>query len=306
MNKFFMKIGRGLLFLLVLTSNTISCSDSGNEDGMVSLADMDLVYSNISIVRGATSGNTSLPGWSVTHSEIDYSISPSQAGVSVDTNGIVSVATDTVLASAVYTVTAMAKATSGKYTGSQTTTLTIEIIYAIGDTGPARGKVFYGKGSYSDGRRFLEAAPSVHPNEVEWGGYGTEVGTATAIGTGEANTKEIVKVLGNGNYTTSGNNMELNDNYAAKTCDNLKLDDYDDWFLPSKDELNELSKLYESYEDKDPNDSFVASFNESDPYWSSSENNSPFSYYGWAQNSSGFQDGLSKDEDSRVRTVRAF
>ena len=44
--------------------------------------------------------------------------------------------------------------------------------YAVGDTGPAEGIVFYDKGSYSDGWRYLEAAKSDQATRVEWGGSG--------------------------------------------------------------------------------------------------------------------------------------
>ncbi len=50
----------------------------------------------------------------------------------------------------------------------------------------------------------------------------------TAIGTGQSNTIIIVNSLG-----SSGN-------YAAKLCNDLVLNGYSDWFLPSKDELNLL------------------------------------------------------------------
>ncbi len=101
--------------------------------------------------------------------------------------------------------------------------------------------------SYSDGWRYLEAAPS-NQGEVEWGSVGTSVGgTDTAIGSGKSNTEKIVTQLGSGNY-------------AAQLCSDLELGGYDDCFLPSKDELNEL------YKQKDTVGGF-ASYD----YWSSSE-----------------------------------
>ena len=49
----------------------------------------------------------------------------------------------------------------------------------------------------------------------------------TSIGTGQANTTAIVSVQGPGSY-------------AASLCDQLVLNGYSDWFLPSKDELSLL------------------------------------------------------------------
>ena len=142
--------------------------------------------------------------------------------------------------------------------------------------------MFYDKGSYSDGWRYLETAPSDQDQgRVEWGERRTSVDdTSTAIGTGKANTEAIVTKLGNGNY-------------AAKLCYDLELGGYDDWFLPSKDELNEL------YKQKSTVGGFA-----SNSYWSSSE----YSSYGaWGQ---GFINGYQSDNykylDLHVRAVRAF
>ena len=49
--------------------------------------------------------------------------------------------------------------------------------------------------------------------------------TNTIIGSGETNTATIVSSYGNANY-------------AARVCDNLSLNGFNDWFLPSQDEFN--------------------------------------------------------------------
>lgn len=68
-------------------------------------------------------------------------------------------------------------------------------------------------------------------NTIQWGNNGIEYqetgATDTAIGTGQANTNAIINVQGTGNY-------------AASLCDNLSLNGYSDWYLPSKDELNAM------------------------------------------------------------------
>ena len=78
----------------------------------------------------------------------------------------------------------------------------------------------------------LIAAPTDQSDGVAWGCYGTLISGAdgTAIGTGSQNTADILAGC-------SGTNI------AAYLCDTLTLGGYNDWFLPSKDELN---KLYEN------------------------------------------------------------
>jgi uncharacterized repeat protein (TIGR02543 family) len=165
------------------------------------------------------------------------------------------------------------------------------IPYGVGINGPAGGWIFYDKGSYSDGWRYLEAAPygwydGGDDPRVQWGGNGTTVGgTSTAVGTGEANTEAIVAKLGAGTY-------------AAKACAEYSTTVngvvYDDWFLPSKDELN---LIYENLH--------LQGLGElsSDFYWSSSELSS---YYAWFQYfSNGHQSYNVKNYEFRVLRVRA-
>ena len=126
MNNSLRKTGGRLLLLLVLTGFLTTCSGAGGGTAKVSLDQVDLTYLGISAVAGGTGGNTSSPSWSVIHSEIDYSITPGQAGASIDANGVVTVDTNA-LDATVFTVTAKAKDGSTKYTGSQTATLFIQV-----------------------------------------------------------------------------------------------------------------------------------------------------------------------------------
>ncbi|MEI6388047.1 MAG: chitobiase/beta-hexosaminidase C-terminal domain-containing protein, partial [Spirochaetota bacterium] len=85
--------------------------------------------------------------------------------------------------------TIRAIATASGYSQSAEGTASYKETYAVGDTGPAGGIVFYDKGSVSDGWRYLEAAPSDQSAGIRWyNGTYISVSTGTAIGSGKANT----------------------------------------------------------------------------------------------------------------------
>jgi hypothetical protein len=159
-------------------------------------------------------------------------------------------------------------------------------MYAIGDTGPAGGKVFYITDGGSHG---LEAAPvdQVGPliPGAEWGCVGAFIigADGTVIGTGAQNTADILV----GCTDTP---------IAADIAAGYSLNGFSDWFLPSKDELNEL------YLNKD----VVGGLSNFGNYWSSSQLDARFS---WGQLfSNGNQGGYNKDglPGVGVRAVRAF
>ena len=140
-------------------------------------------------------------------------------------------------------------------------------VYSIGDTGPAGGLIFYDKGFYSDGWRYLEAASSDIGNSV-FGYYRPDkennnpIGTSLAVGSGKYNTERLVKYMDMDGKAYSDLSGEEVEEYAARKCLDYSYGGYDDWFLPSKDELNLLSEnLY-----KKGLGSFAGGY-----YWSSSE-----------------------------------
>ncbi len=157
------------------------------------------------------------------------------------------------------------------------------------------------------GWRYLEAAPSDLSSTYIFGYYrgsssssNTTVGTSKEIGTGKTNTKALVKAMGNTTYSSdSGTSTAV---YAAKACDSYSKEVngvvYDDWFLPSKDELKLLYTILCSL--TTPLGNFITSV-----YWSSSE----YSSYGaWSQS---FNDGSQSYNYGRsnryyVRPIRAF
>jgi uncharacterized repeat protein (TIGR02543 family) len=155
-------------------------------------------------------------------------------------------------------------------------------LYALRDTGPEGGLIFYVKeGGYSDGWMYLEAAPSDQSTAAFWGCSGTAIGTETGVGTGEQNTIDIE----NGCITADT---------AADICANLILGD---WFLPSR---YELDLMYDNLHNIDtPVGDFADNY-----YWSSSENNANGA---WTQNFlNGNQDSNLKVSYNYVRAVRAF
>ena len=151
------------------------------------------------------------------------------------------------------------------------------INYAVGDIGPSGGYIIYDKGACSEGWRYLEAAPadlrvvdgiptidsaangySSAPETYIFGQYRASDGgdnlyvngttsynaadcTNPAIGAGKTNTQLLVGSMGDEAYSSilgSGKTP----NYAARLCDILTYTvngiTYEDWFLPSIDELN--------------------------------------------------------------------
>ncbi len=285
--------------------------------GKVDLSTVALAYDNESTIT-ATLGNANItgisPSWSLASpAGIAYSIAaagidgPGTDGAGTTINidpdiGKITITDQVIVAnSGAYTVTATAGDTSPAYTEGTmaSTTITVDVTYKVGDVGPAGGKIFYVNENYETDRwRYLEVAPD-DQGAYQWGGDGREVETSTGIGTGSTNTANIVEEFGDNKVLTWSGVIEATP-YAAKICSDLVEGGYDDWFLPSKDELDELYKhkdeLYKHKED-------VGGF-EPKEYWSSSEINSN---YVWSQNfGSGDQGVFNRVGGLRVRAVRAF
>ena len=171
--------------------------------------------------------------------------------------------------------------------------------YSIGDAGPAGGLVFYDKGFYSDGWRYLEAAPS-DIGSFAFGYYRPDkennvVGTSLAVGSGMYNTERLVKYMDIEGKAYSDSSGEDVKEYAARECLDYEHGGYDDWYLPSNEELN---LMYENLCKKG-----LGSFAH-DSYWSSSED---VAIYAWLQHfSGGFQSSYIRGNAYCVRPIRAF
>jgi len=104
--------------------------------------------------------------------------------------------------------------------------------YAIGDNGPAGGLIFYDKGNNSGGWRYLEAGPIETEFSAQWSIRETRVeNTQEIIGSGKRNTQLIVEKFKNstGEWDT-----------AAQKVNDLVYKGFDDWFLPSISELDQM------------------------------------------------------------------
>jgi hypothetical protein len=125
------------------------------------------------------------------------------------------------------------------------------------------------------------AAPTDQSSGIGWGCYPTFLNiTSTSIGSGSVNTSAIV---------TNCSNL----NIAARICQDLELNGYIDWYLPSFDELKQL--YYNRFS--------IGSF-ENVAYWSSTEFN---------QNDAWkvvFSNGVDAPDDKfythSVRAIRSF
>jgi surface protein len=144
-------------------------------------------------------------------------------------------------------------------------------IFQPGDTGYVAGET-----------HGLIAATEDQSSGIQWSAAPIVTGaTGTAIGTGLTNTNAIIAAQGSGSY-------------AASIARDYNGGGYTDWFLPSKDELNQLYV----------NSAAIGGFTGIFGYWSSTEDD-----YGsaWGQNfNNGGQASGDKYGFAYVRAVRAF
>ena len=257
-----------------------------------------------------------------------YSISPSvSAGLTFDsTTGILSGTPTETRTTTMYTIT------GSNSSGSASETFILRVAGSIGDIGPGGGTIFYVAttpfvcgASRSKSCVYLETAPdywsnyspeprrkwveTVHESTTVNNALPPETATATAIGWGHWNTSAIV-LQGNTNTDTSA--AALADSYES-TDNGI---DFGDWFLPSKDELNQMCKWARGQDWTSDATACASSgtintglgaqgFAEDHSYWSSSEVSAN---QAWEQSFlSGSQAANAlKDENYYVRAIRAF
>ncbi|GHV67613.1 hypothetical protein AGMMS49928_05010 [Spirochaetia bacterium] len=165
----------------------------------------------------------------------------------------------------------------------------IEKVYKIGDTGPAGGIIFYDKGNDSGGWRYLEAAPaSTEGKALQWSVSFFDTGAiGVEVGTGKQNTRNIMDASVQAAVNAP----------AARFCDRLEYGGYDDWYLPSK---NELGLMYMNLK-VDGIGGFSGEW-----YWSSSEVNGGIAWEQRFSNGHQSDDWRNKVNGRPVRAIRQF
>ncbi|MCL2190613.1 MAG: choice-of-anchor D domain-containing protein [Treponema sp.] len=166
-------------------------------------------------------------------------------------------------------------------------------IFQIGDIGPGGGIVFFDAGVDMGGWRFLEAAPVTQ--NATWGAIDFSIwDTGFSIGSGRQNTQILVEHL-NGRGETGT---------AAQLAVALEINGFNDWFLPSRDELLEMAA-----------NSGILEMGSQSWYWSSSASTRAASThfgvthgrFAWAVSGGGnFNDSGERRFTNRVRAIRAF
>jgi len=137
--------------------------------------------------------------------------------------------------------------------------------FEVGDTCPAGGLIFYKKSYKYDGWQYLSAAREGWAGGTTdpfmmWGGYNTTTGaTQTDFGSGLSNTNTIVSAVGSGTYAA-----KACADYSVTVNDTL----YDQWYLPSGEELKRLSLNHYT----------ALKLDIHNYYWSSTEKDSKWSY----------------------------
>jgi hypothetical protein len=275
--------------------------------------------------------NTAATGFTISSTGgaiTSFAISATPAGMSFNTSTGALTGTPTFIARATaYTITA----TSAAGYATRTFTLTVTAgVYTVGQTGPGGGKIFYVAATpFACGPTravtctYLEAAPSGWNTGIEptrrWanstnqstlvGSSGSpETATATAIGWGYRNTRAIIL---QGNTDTATSAAALADSYTATVTGGAV---YDDWFLPSKDELNQMCKWQRGLgwisdatvcgNSGEINSGMGAAGFQPDGYWSSTEVVNDFAVFQYFD--AGSQDITQKSSSLYVRPIRAF
>ena len=291
----------------------------------------------ISSVSETRTVNNAITGYTIDSSAggtiASYSISPpAPAGLTFSTSsGLLSGTPTSVASATAYTITATN--TSGSTT--RTFTLTVAAVtYTVGQTGPGGGNIFFvattpfacgparattctyleaapalwNGGSSDPLRTWAQATPVKYDTATVNNAGSPETATATAIGWGYFNTRAII-LQGNSDSATSA--AALADSYAVIVSGVV----YDDWYLASSDELNQMCKWIRGVTGTDLTtlttlcaggviNTGLGASGFGDVYWSSTQHAATLARY---QNFFDIQRGnVAKNYSARLRPIRAF
>jgi hypothetical protein len=167
--------------------------------------------------------------------------------------------------------------------------ITASATYNIGGIGPAGGIIFYDKKNNIGGWQYLEMAPvetDREPPRVLAARKEFGIASDRQMGSGKRNTQALMNVFQN-----IGGGL----NTAYWLCDQLEINGYDDWYLPS---IDELTMMYTNLYTKN-----IGSFR-AEKYWSSTHNSDGLVIT--INFSNGDEGWLYMGERSRFRAVRQF
>jgi len=184
---------------------------------------------------------------------------------------------------------------------------------AIGDTGPAGGRIFYvaatgitvqgytgATGSFAEYTAYyLEAAPVDEGSSIQWGAYPIRIAEVTTF-TSTSDSK--ASLIGNGRRDTQimVNHLATipETGRAAQVCASKTVTVggtvFNDWFLPS------LGELHEMYKAKGQ-----TGIPTTGRFWSSSQGNNGYAWLQYFDDGSQVFDSL-KSNNRNVRAIRAF
>jgi hypothetical protein len=150
--------------------------------------------------------------------------------------------------------------------------------YIIGERKEG-GVIFYLDNTLLHGMAVSESDVST---SASFGCYGVDSKTSTAFGTGQANTTSMIATCPSGT--------------AAQICNDLDLNGFRDWFLPSKGEIDVMR------------DNIGSAANRTyEWYWSSSQENNNFGWYSWGKAAGNVWSSTNKENSSfAIRAVRSF
>ncbi|MDR2602891.1 MAG: DUF1566 domain-containing protein [Spirochaetaceae bacterium] len=167
-----------------------------------------------------------------------------------------------------------------------------EFEYEVGSSGPGGGIIFYKKATSKDGWRYLELAPAETEFNAPWGfyengAYGPDgLATELSIGAGRLNTQTVVSRMSA--YKKTGS--------AAQAVRRISCGGFNDWFIPSKDEMQEI---WEALGSKGLGNFHAV------PYWTSSQSDYPYVWFFDFRDGKWYYNGR-KPDVMRVRAIRAF